>query len=181
MYNKLVEIFYRTSLIIPFIFIMGISNLLGNSKNYYIGISLLVFAVILSFLHIWFLSKSKKILVKKTINITNIEKKSNEWIIVLCMSYLIPFLNKIPKINEYLVYKNFDTYTIVVYIIVFIIIILNKNISNNMILIILGYKSYTISTKQGVNMDLLSKRELRNINEISKCIRIFENLIMEVD
>lgn len=181
MYNRLVNFFYRTSFIIPFIFSISISNLISDGKNHYIGMILLLIFFVLSWGQVKFISKSKKILIKKRINVITVEKKSNEWIVALVISYFVPFLNHLPKIEKYFTYENINIYRLVMSVVIFIIIILTRNISNNIVLVILKYKSYSISTEQGLNMTLLSKRELRNANNIGKVIRIFENLIMEVE
>lgn len=61
-----------------------------------------------------------------------------------------------------------------------VLLILSQKTVNNPILKILGYKIYSIETEQGVDMTLITKKELRNRNSLSRVVRLFEYYVMEV-
>lgn len=62
-----------------------------------------------------------------------------------------------------------------------ILLVLGNKTTNNPILRIVGYNSYKISTEQGKDFTLLSKRNIRKSNDVRKVIRIFEDILMEVE
>lgn len=76
--------------------------------------------------------------------------------------------------------KDFTVNNWILVFVGIVLLILSQKTVNNPILKILGYKIYSIETEQGVDVTLITKKELRNRNSLSRVVRLFEYYVMEV-
>ena len=107
------------------------------------------------------------------INILNISQDKESWLLAVYITYFVPFV-------ESYFGKDFTVSNWILVFVGIVLLILSKNTVNNPILKIVGYKIYSIETEQGVDMTLITKKELRNRNSLSRVVRLFEYYVMEV-
>ena len=154
----------------PFIFAIGISKV-WIEKNIIIGLSAIIISLALVIAQLVILNVAKKQMVTKKIKISNISKES--WLLAVYITYFVPFV-------ESYFGKDFTVSNWILVFVGIVLLILSKNTVNNPILKIVGYKIYSIETEQGVDMTLITKKELRNRNSLSRVVRLFEYYVMEV-
>lgn len=112
-------------------------------------------------------------MVTTKIKISNISQDKESWLLVVYITYFVPFV-------ESYFGKDFTVSNWILVFIGIVLLTLSKNTVNNPILKIVGYKIYSIETEQGVDMTLITKKELRNRNALSRVVRLFEYYVMEV-
>ncbi len=172
MLSKFSHIFFNSSIIIPYIFAVGIYSILF--KDTIFGVVCIFISVLLMVLQIKFISYIKNNLQVFNINIDNISDGPSDWYIVSFISYFSPFLEK-------LLNKQIDNYNYILLIIALLLILFGNKTTDNPMLKILGYNTYIIGTRQGKDFKLLSKKKIRKSNDVTQVIRIFEDILMEVE
>ena len=155
----------------PFIFAIGISKV-WIEKNIIIGLSAIIISLALVIAQLVILNVAKKQMVTK-INILNISQDKESWLLAVYITYFVPFV-------ESYFGKDFTVNNWILVFVGIVLLILSQKTVNNLILKILGYKIYSIETEQGVDMTLITKKELRNRNSLSRVVRLFEYYVMEV-
>ncbi|WP_159436112.1 hypothetical protein [Anaerosalibacter sp. Marseille-P3206] len=138
-----------------------------------VGIIFTLIAIVLTILQLSLISYAKKNLIIKKINVLNISQNDEDGLIVTYLTYFVPFL-------EGYIGKTFSKSTWVLIAGGVLLMILSRKTVYNPILHVLGYKIYSIETNYGVDLKLLTKKDLRNTRSVTQVIRIFENLVMEV-
>ena len=156
----------------PFIFAIGISKV-WIEKNIIIGLSAIIISLALVIAQLVILNVAKKQMVTKKIKILNISQDKESWLLAVYIPYFVPF------VQSYFGKDFIESNWILVFIGI-VLLIWSKNTVNNPILKIVGYKIYSIETEQGVDMTLITKKELRNRNSLSRVVRLFEYYVMEV-
>ncbi|RAN56432.1 hypothetical protein B8A33_05180 [Dolosigranulum pigrum] len=172
MLNKLSHVFFNSSIIIPYILAIGVSSLM--SKESIVGLICLLISIILAISQIIFIKYLRNNLQVFKVNVTNVDDERNNWYIARFLSYFSPFIKNLLR-------KEIDNYSWILMVIAAILLILGNKTTNNLILRMVGYNSYKISTEQGKDFTLLSKRNIRKSNDVRKVIRIFEDILMEVE
>ena len=109
----------------------------------------------------------------KKIKISNISQDKESWLLAVYITYFVPFV-------ESYFGKDFTVNNWILVFVGIVLLILSQKTVNNPILKILGYKIYSIETEQGVDMTLITKKELRNRSSLSRVVRLFEYYVMEV-
>ena len=112
-------------------------------------------------------------MVSKKINISNVSQDKENWILATYITYFVPFF-------ESYFGNSFTLGNWILVLIGVLLLILSRKTVNNPILKIIGYKIYSIETEQGVDMTLITRKELRNRCSLSRVIRLFEYYAMEV-
>lgn len=156
----------------PFIFAIGISKV-WIEKNIIIGLSAIIISLALVIAQLVILNVAKKQMVTKKINILNISQDKESWLLAVYITYFVPFVESYFR-------KDFTVNNWILVFVGIVLLILSQKTVNNPILKILGYKIYSIETEQGVDMTLITKKELRNRNSLSRVVRLFEYYVMEV-
>lgn len=156
----------------PFIFAIGISKVLIE-ENIIIGLSTIIVSLALVIAQLVILNVAKKQIVTKKIKISNISQDKESWLLAVYATYFVPFV-------ESYFGKDFTVSNWILVFVGIVLLVLSQNTVNNPILKIVGYKIYSIETEQGVNMTLITKKELRNRNSLSRVVRLFEYYVMEV-
>lgn len=156
----------------PFIFAIGISKV-WIEKNIIIGLSAIIISLALVIAQLVILNVAKKQMVTKKINILNISQDKESWLLAVYITCFVPFV-------ESYFGKDFTVNNWILVFVGIVLLILSQKTVNNPILKILGYKIYSIETEQGVDMTLITKKELRNRNSLSRVVRLFEYYVMEV-
>ncbi|QTU83138.1 hypothetical protein J7S27_01020 [Carnobacteriaceae bacterium zg-C25] len=152
---------------------IGISKVFIEN-NIIIGLSAIIISLVLVIAQFVILNAAKKQMVTKKINILNISQDKESWLLAVYITYFVPFV-------ESYFGKNFTVNNWILVFIGIVLLILSQKTVNNPILEILGrYKIYSIETEQGVDMTLITKKELRNRNSLSRVVRLFEYYVMEV-
>lgn len=157
---------------IPFIFAIGVSKI-WIEKNIIIGLSAIIIFLVLVIAQLIILNVAKKQMVTKKIRISNISQDKESWILAVYITYFVPFV-------ESYFGKDFTVSNWMLVFVGIVLLILSQKTVNNPILKIVGYKIYSIETEQGVDMTLITKKELRNRNSLSRVVRLFEYYVMEV-
>ncbi len=171
MFNKPIHIVFNSSVLIPFILTIGISKILIE-KNIILGIMAIIISMVLVIAQFIILSVAKKQMVSKKINISNVSQDKESWILAY-ITYFVPFV-------ESYFGNSFTLGNWILVLIGVLLLILSRKTVNNPILKIKGYKIYSIETEQGVDMTLITRKELRNRCSLSRVIRLFEYYAMEV-
>lgn len=156
----------------PFIFVVGISKV-WIEKNIIIGLSAIIISLVLVIAQFVILNVAKKQMITKKIKISNISQDKESWLLAVYITYFVPFV-------ESYFGKDFTVNNWILVFVGIVLLILSQKTVNNLILKILGYKIYSIETEQGVDMTLITKKELRNRNSLSRVVRLFEYYVMEV-
>lgn len=172
MFNKFVHIVFNSSVLIPFILAIAISKILIE-KNIILGIIAIIISMALVIAQFIILSVAKKQMVSKKINISNVSQDKESWILAIYITYFVPFV-------ESYFGNSFTLGNWILVLIGVVLLILSQKTVNNPILKIIGYKIYSIETEQGVDMTLITRKELRNRHSSSRVIRLFEYYAMEV-
>ncbi|MDB8849072.1 hypothetical protein PN298_00105 [Peptostreptococcus anaerobius] len=172
MFNKPIHIVFNSSVLIPFILAIGISKILIE-KNIILGIMAIIISMVLIIAQFIILSVAKKQMVSKKINISNVSQDKENWILATYITYFVPFF-------ESYFGNSFTLGNWILVLIGVLLLILSRKTVNNPILKIIGYKIYSIETEQGVDMTLITRKELRNRCSLSRVIRLFEYYAMEV-
>lgn len=172
MFNKFVHILYNSSILIPFIFAIGISKFFieGNIR---LGLIVMIISIALVIIQFAILSIARKQMIPKKINILNISQEKESGTLTIYITYVVPFI-------ESYFGNDFNLVTWMLVLIGIIVLLLSRKTVNNPILKMIGYKIYSIETEQGIDMTLITKRELRNKDSLSRVIRLFEYYVMEV-
>ena len=156
----------------PFIFAVGISKV-WIEKNIIIGLSAIIISLVLVIAQLVILNVAKKQMITKKIKISNISQDKESWLFAVYITYFVPFV-------ESYFGKDFNVNNWILVFVGIVLLILSQKTVNNPILKILGYKIYSIETEQGVDMTLITKKELRNRSSLSRVVRLFEYYVMEV-
>ena len=156
----------------PFIFAIGISKICIE-KNIIIGLSAIILSLALVIAQLVILNVAKKQMITKKIKISNISQDKESWLLAVYITYFVPFV-------ESYFGKDFTVNNWILVFVGIVLLILSQKTVNNPILKILGYKIYSIETEQGVDMTLITKKELRNRSSLSRVVRLFEYYVMEV-
>lgn len=172
MFNKFIHTIFNSSILIPFIFAVGLSKVFIE-KDLKCGLLTLIISFVLVAFQLIIIKIARKQLVAKKINISNITPYHENGALAIYITYFVPF------IESYLG-KSFSLGNWVLILVGVLLLILSSKTINNPILRIIGYKFYSIETEQGISMTLITKRELRNKNSLSKVTRLFEYYVMEV-
>lgn len=110
----------------------------------------------------------------KNINVTSITSKDS-WLVAYVVAYLFPF--------TYMVMSDFHIISLIVVVMILGLVIVPSIMAlPNILLFIVGYHFYEISTDgTGVNDYLLiSKRSrIRNKNDVKTVMRLFEKLLVD--
>lgn len=171
MANRFQRIILNASSLAPVLWIFGILWLKQN-KTYLIPIiciSVGICFVVLSFVF-FFIGKKKISIIE--INVTDIESK-DERVIVFLVTYCIPLITLIIKDI------NFIALSIIAAVILLGLLLTNIVLPNPF-LFLLGYHTYSVSSETGVsNYWLLSKRTIRNANQIKWVKRMFEYFLID--
>lgn len=157
---------------IPFISAVGISKV-WIEKNIIIGLSAIIISLVLVIAQLVILNVAKKQMITKKIKISNISQDKESWLLAVYITYFVPFV-------ESYFGKDFTVNNWILVFVGIVLLILSQKTVNNPILKILGYKIYSIETEQGVDMTLITKKELRNRSSLSRVVRLFEYYVMEV-
>lgn len=171
-FNKFIHVVFNSSILTPFIFAIGISKF-WIEKNIIAGLSAIIISLALVIAQFVILNFAKKQMVTTKIKISNISQDKESWLLVVYITYFVPFV-------ESYFGKDFTVSNWILVFIGIVLLTLSKNTVNNPILKIIGYKIYSIETEQGVDMTLITKKELRNRNALSRVVRLFEYYVMEV-
>ena len=172
MFNKFIHIVFNGSLLVPFILTIGISTILIE-ENIILGIIAIIISIALIVAQFIILGVAKKQMIYKKINISNISQDKESRILFVYITYFVPFVES--YFGNSFTYGDWALVLIGV-----VLLILGRNTVNNPILRIVGYKIYSIETEQGVDMTLITRKELRNRRSSSRVIRLFEYYVMEV-
>lgn len=171
MYNRFIHMLFNSSILMPFILAIGLSKTFIE-KNFKTGLTITVISFGLAAIQVIILRTAKKNIVPQRINISKISQEKESWVLAIYVSYFVPFI-------ESSFGKNFNFTNWILVVIGIIILILSKRTTNNPVLSVLGYKVYSIETDHGIDMTLISKRDIRNKKAIDKVLRIFEYYVME--
>lgn len=172
MFNKFIHTIFNSSILIPFICAVGLSKIFIEN-DLKMGLWVLIGSLVLIAFQLIILKIARKQIVAKKINIYNITPYHENGILAIYITYFVPF------IESYLG-KSFSLGNWALILVGVLLLILSSKTINNPILRIVGYRFYSIETAQGISMVLITKRELRNKNALSKVIRLFEYYVMEV-
>lgn len=172
MLNKLSHVFFNSSISIPYVFAIGVSSLMAEESI--VGLICILTSIVLAISQIIFIKYLRNNLQVFKVNVTNVDDEGNNWYIANYISYFSPFIKNLLR-------KEMDNYSWILMGIAVILLLLGDKTTNNPILRIVGYNSYKINTEQGKNFTLLSKRNIRKSNDVRKVIRIFEDILMEVE
>lgn len=171
MANRFQRIILNASSLSPILWIFGVIWLTQN-KTYPIPIICFgvgVCFVALSF--VFFFKCKKKISIVK-INITDIESQ-DKWVIAFLVTYCIPLVTLVIKDI------NFIALSIIATIILFGMFLTNIVLPNPFLFLI-GYHTYCASSETGVsNYWLLSRKTIRNANQIKSVKRMFEYYLID--
>lgn len=157
---------------IPFIFTVGISKV-WIEKNTIISLLAIIISLVLVIAQLVILYVAKKQMITKKIKISNISQDKESWLLAVYITYFVPFV-------ESYFGKDFTVNNWILVFVGIVLLILSRKTVNNPILKMFGYKIYSIETEQGVDMTLITKKELRNRNSLSRVVRLFEYYVMEV-
>ena len=157
---------------IPFIFTVGISKV-WIEKNIIISLLAIIISLVLVIAQLVILYVAKKQMITKKIKISNISQDKESWLLAVYITYFVPFV-------ESYFGKDFTVNNWILVFVGIVLLILSRKTVNNPILKMFGYKIYSIETEQGVDMMLITKKELRNRNSLSRVVRLFEYYVMEV-
>lgn len=171
MYNRVIHMLFNSSILMPFILAIGLSKTFIE-KNFKTGLTITVISFVLAAIQVIILRIAKKNIVPQRINISKISQEKESWVLAIYVSYFVPFI-------ESNFGKNFNFTNWILVVIGIIILILSKRTTNNPVLSVLGYKVYSIETDHGIDMTLISKRDIRNKKAIDKVLRIFQYYVME--
>ena len=172
MFNKFVHIVFNSSVLIPFILAVGISKILIE-KNIVLGIIAIIISMALIIAQFIILRVAKKQMISKKINISKVSQDKESWILAIYITYFVPFVKSYFE-------SSFTFGNWILVLIGVVLLILSQKTVNNPILKIIGYNIYSIETEQGVDMTLITRKELRNRHSSSRVIRLFEYYAMEV-
>lgn len=171
MFNYMISVLYNSSILIPFIFSIGVVEFIKNN------VKTSIFVLLISLLMFLIQVYIKKIALKKlnphSINVTNLTRDENSKISALYISYFVPFLQLISG-------NQISRFTVIIVIVGVILVIASHKGLENPIFKVLGYKTFQVETAHGVDYILLSKREIRDIKTIKKVVRLTENRLLEV-
>ncbi len=171
MANRFQRIILNASSLSPILWVFGIIWLTQN-KTYPIPIICFGVGVCFVTLSFVFFFKSKKKISIVNINITDIESQ-DKWVVAFLVTYCIPLVTLVIKDI------NFIALSIIVAIILLGLLLTNIVLPNPF-LFLLGYHTYSVSSENGVsNYWLLSKRTIRNANQIKWVKRMFEYYLID--
>ena len=178
MFNNSIKVVYNSSNLIPFLIAVGFVKiflekdiLLGSVAIFASGLLFLAQCVIL---HI-----ARKQAVERKINILSISQDKDYTTIAIYFTYGLPIAQA--WFSNAITLGRIDANSDVVLVIIGILVIVfsNRTIFNP-VLKLLRYKFYAIETEHGVNITLITKKELRNKKNVNRVIRLFENCVMEI-
>ena len=172
MFNKFIHVVFNSSVLTPFILTIGISKV-WIEKNIIIGLVAIIISLVLLLAQFIILTIAKEQMVAKKINISNVSQDKESWILAIYITYFVPF------VKSYFG-KSFTISDWILVIIGAVLLIVSQKTVNNPVLKIIGYKVYSIETEQGVDMTLITRKDLRNRHSLSRVIRLFEYYVMEV-
>lgn len=171
--NIIQRMIYNLSIASP-LFIVFSVVLYIQKKTMTIPIVFGVVAIILVLCLLWSFSYGQKKLAPMTIRIKDITPNDG-WIIVYIIAYILPLASL--KIQEY----NIFIVGLVCLCIILVVAHVNNSIPNP-ILFFLKYHFYSISTENGVSeYILISKRKLRNSQNVKAVKRLFEYLLLDTE
>ena len=173
MANTLQKLIYSLSATAPLCFTFAI--LWATQKGTWIVPMVCLSLSILLFLFLKrFFTRSERDLAAIKIRINNLSPK-DLWVMAYCITYALPFVSlAIDGLNVII-------FGIIVTLIVAVIIFANS-VTFNPLSLFLGYHFYEISAENGVSgYLLLSKRSLRNVNQVTKVKRVFEFLLLDTE
>lgn len=171
--NLIQKFLYTLSLLVPLILIFSIVWMIQIGSFLVPLISLFV-AISVTILFAVSFSYGAKELPKTCIAVTEISPKDN-WIVAYVISYIIPFSS--------IVLENFNLIvTFLISLLLIIIISLINTSTPNPLLLFKGYHFYSVNTEHGISgYVLISKRKLRNKNELTTVKRFFEFLLLDTE
>ena len=171
MLNEFQKILYNIGSLSILLIEFSVISFYQDENCYYIVpiMMISVFAMIYQ----WFLiRKSKAILSPIVVNIDTISVK-DKISILPCLSYVI--------LATKIMWSEVNIWMLLSISIIMVIISLCRNEDMvNPILLLMGYKIYTIKLKTGIaDCTLLSKKKLRNTKDVKQVYRMFEYLLLE--
>ena len=173
MANNVQKLIYNLSNTIPFIFIFSFVWYYENN-DWKIPLILSCFACcIIGLFFVSFLYAKKRVEIIK-INVIDIEP-NDDWGSMYIVSNLFPLVS--------LVIKDINLWMTLGLSVLYVVYSFFANLNRpNVLLLLSKYHFYKISTENGITGYIfISKRDLRNINDIKICKRIFEFLILDVE
>lgn len=173
MVNSIQKILYTLSLLVPLILIFAIVWVI-QIGSFLVPVICLFVAIGVTVLFAISFSYGAKKLPKTCIAVTEISPKDN-WIAVYVISYVIPFSSII-----------LDTFNPIVTFLISLLLIIVISLINastpNPLLLFKGYHFYSVNTEHGISgYVLISKRKLRNKNELTTVKRFFEFLLLDTE
>ena len=191
--NKIAVFLYYILFFMPIIVPGVLYSILSSCSNFgplhkilscFSLLALVLFAVkcLLGNVFGWMLRNQRK-LVKITIIIENIELYDEQSISII-FSYLIPMLSPLLgyfEPNNGLGYLEIIYLYLILFFFFFFIFSMINTVQPNPMLIVCGYHFYKIQIKNGIGGRLLiSKKKLKNKEEISNVIHVFDYVYLDL-
>jgi len=170
-YNTFQKLLYNCGALSFLLFEMFLILLIQNNINYLMLASGTV-ALILGTYQNFLIQMCKKRLAPMNIQVESISIR-NKIAIFSNVSYIVPMSK--------LFWEDMNVYILIgiSVFIIFIFVRINYVVANP-ILLLLGYHSYIVKLKNGISdYTLLSKRKIRNSNQIKRVYRVQDYLLLE--
>lgn len=171
MLNKFQKILYNSCALSILLIEFSIISFYQDEDCYFI-IPIMIISVLM-IIYQWFLiRKSKTVLSPIVVNIDTISVK-DKISLLPCLSYVI--------MATKIMWSEVNIWMLLSIFIIMVIISLCRNEDMvNPILLLMGYKIYTVKLKTGIaDCTLLSKKKLRNTKDVKQVYRMFEYLLLE--
>ena len=169
--NFIQKLFYKFSLVAPLLLVIGIVLVIETPENWCIYISLFALSIILILYLLFQFFIAKAHLSTIPVNANNVSE-NDQWLIAYIVTYFSPMITL--AISDI----NIIALAIIAIIVVLLLAFINTS-SPNIILCICRYHFYSISTDNGLNYTLITKRTIRNVNQIKVVRRMFEYILID--
>lgn len=167
--NILKLVFYLSSFApvgLAFSFVMYQQQNYNNAlRSLLVSLAFIVMAYVITFI-------GKNKCISYTIKVTGVQDDSKA-LFVYVVSYILPFVTLVVKninINNTMLFAFITLIMIIVYF-------TNMRFVNPLLFII-GYRFYLVSIENGVDNLLISKKNYRNSNNITRATRLFEGILI---
>lgn len=170
MANSFQRIVFNASSLSPILIIFGVLWSVQN-KSFTIPFVCCDIGICIILLSIICFIKTRKALSVIEISVTNI-KNNDKWVLVFFITYCIPFVTLI--IDDI----NFIALTFASAAIIIVMLSL-KIVLPNPFLFVMRYHTYDASTNNGVEYTIVSKRTIRNANQVKYVKRMHEYFLID--
>jgi len=170
MANKLQKVLYQVSMLMPAFALAVVPKLFSKTDSIFGWVvfscsTLIVIIFVVSFHYI----KKKQSLMK--IEIKAINKLSGEYMKIF-VTYIIPIVT--------LNIENVNWYIMTIIAVLYIFIVCKCDVSPvNPLLLVVGYRYYSIELPNGTLYKMISKRSIREPDDIGNVKEIYDSLLVE--